>query len=364
MAAEKTHAVAAMNCRRHDTLTSSPSATAILSVHPPSSSPAPMSVAGRLHTAAAAPGFGNVSRILNSLPVADVPHRLSRQAAACDAQFHAVDSVAKNPDVQGTPDSPAQPDASGQVEARQRAVEAGYREGWQTGYDEGRQAGHKEAMGSAAVERQHERAAVQAQSRDSRRQLEAVLKTLRTQGDLFLAACENDMVALCFEALCQILGRSTVDPAMVRRQIVAAVTATGSVRPLEVRLHPMDLQLLVEGMEVSDGREKQIDEQTVNDEGAAATSRMTSAQAGKHRADGCSTPAARAFLDGVTLVADHTLLMGGCVIDGSQGGLDARLDLQLARLRDLLLETRNEWWQTATRTVGTADGRAATTTGA
>lgn len=296
--------------------------------------------------------------------MADVPHRLSRQAAAAHAQCHVVDYPAGNPDVQDTPDSPTPPDESGQLEARQRAVEAGYREGWEAGFNEGRQAGHQEAMASAAVESQRERAAMQAQWRGGWRQLEALLTTLRVQGNLFLATCEDDMVALCFEALCQILGRSTVDPAMVRRQIVAAIAAAGPVRPLEVRLHPMDLQLLAQGMEVTEVRETQIDEQTVNDEGVTAPPHMASAQAHKHRPDDCSTFAARAFPDGVTLVADHTLLMGGCVIDGSQGGLDARLDHQLARLRDLLLDTRNKWRQTASRTGGTADGRPAATTGA
>jgi flagellar assembly protein FliH len=43
---------------------------------------------------------------------------------------------------------------------------------------------------------------------------------------------------------------------------------------------------------------------------------------------------------GLRWVADDEVRLGGCKVTGSQGSLDARLETQLARLRDTLLEVR------------------------
>ena len=46
---------------------------------------------------------------------------------------------------------------------------------------------------------------------------------------------------------------------------------------------------------------------------------------------------------GVELVADEQVKLGGCVLEGASGNLDARLETQLQRLRDTLLRARESW---------------------
>ena len=45
----------------------------------------------------------------------------------------------------------------------------------------------------------------------------------------------------------------------------------------------------------------------------------------------------------VELVADEQVKWGGCVLEGTSGNLDARLETQLQRLRDTLLRARENW---------------------
>ena len=45
----------------------------------------------------------------------------------------------------------------------------------------------------------------------------------------------------------------------------------------------------------------------------------------------------------VELVADTQVKWGGCVIEGASGNLDARLETQMQRLRDTLLNARESW---------------------
>ena len=48
----------------------------------------------------------------------------------------------------------------------------------------------------------------------------------------------------------------------------------------------------------------------------------------------------------VELIADAQVEWGGCLLEGSAGGLDARLETQLQRLRDTLLRVRAKWGET------------------
>jgi flagellar assembly protein FliH len=43
---------------------------------------------------------------------------------------------------------------------------------------------------------------------------------------------------------------------------------------------------------------------------------------------------------GWNLQADPSVALGGCIVESSQGSLDARLELQLERLRDALCKAR------------------------
>jgi len=45
----------------------------------------------------------------------------------------------------------------------------------------------------------------------------------------------------------------------------------------------------------------------------------------------------------VELLADQQVKLGGCVLEGASGNLDARLETQLQRFRDTLLRARESW---------------------
>ena len=47
-----------------------------------------------------------------------------------------------------------------------------------------------------------------------------------------------------------------------------------------------------------------------------------------------------AGIKGLEIVADDSIALGGCLLETARGGLDARLETQVQRLRELLLAAR------------------------
>jgi flagellar biosynthesis/type III secretory pathway protein FliH len=126
--------------------------------------------------------------------------------------------------------------------------------------------------------------------------IQVLLHELRKQQSLRAEECEDVLVEITFAAVCRVLGDQAAHPEGLRALVRQAADDLADRDVLQVRLHPDDVEL-VAGM-----------------------------------AD--SVPA------GVTLLADSAIRLGGCLIDGSGGTLDARLETQIAELAAALSAAR------------------------
>ncbi|NIA55042.1 hypothetical protein HAV22_15505 [Massilia sp. TW-1] len=135
---------------------------------------------------------------------------------------------------------------------------------------------------------------------DARRQLQAQID--RFQGlaaqlvqarATVLADAEDGIVELAFAALCRILGEQAASRDGVHAMVARCAADVREREQVGIRLHPDDVALLGDG-------------------------------AGHH----------------ARISADPGIVLGGCIVDSSTGALDARLEIQLARLAETLLAVR------------------------
>jgi len=131
--------------------------------------------------------------------------------------------------------------------------------------------------------------------------LAQLIEALPQQVEARLAAAEEDMLALSFEAVCRVLGDHVVTANGLRAQLLQSVRAMRGRRLVAVHLHPDDLA-------------------TLQREPDAAADLLAN--------------------EAIEWVADAEMTLGGCIVRSPEGGLDARLDTQLGALRDLLLRSR------------------------
>jgi flagellar assembly protein FliH len=111
-----------------------------------------------------------------------------------------------------------------------------------------------------------------------------------------LADAEDMLVEIAFTALCRMLGEHAATRAGVAAQVQRLIHGERDLDLVTVHLHPDDLAALEAGAPAIDTR--------------------------------------------VRLQGDAALTLGGCVLEGPRGTLDARLDLQLQRLREALMTVR------------------------
>lgn len=201
----------------------------------------------------------------------------------------------------------------GRAEGRNEAFDAAYAEALAQaraqGMEEGREAGLRAAHEEA-------RAAVQ----PVLAALERLLEELPQKFDMRLAAYEDDMVALCFEALARILGREGASPDGIRAMLKTTLAAFGARQLIEVRVHPGDVQCLAAD--------------------AAVAAWLRERESGQ----------------GIQVVADPGVELGGVVLRSPAGRLDARLEHQVDALRAALLTVRAG--RAATRAAAHAGGAA------
>jgi len=180
--------------------------------------------------------------------------------------------------------------------SRRAAVEQALEDGTRRGLEEGREAGRAEVQREAAAGRD----AVAARLR----QLDAILDALAPALGERLGAADEDMIALCHEVVCKILGDALQGPegvgALVRQAIQAATAGAQRIGQLAIHVHPRDLAALEA------------------DPALAAWVRQ------------------RGTGGGVRWVGDEGVVAGGCVIQSAEGSLDARLETQWRALRHLL----------------------------
>ncbi len=199
---------------------------------------------------------------------------------------------------------------------REAAFREGYERGQASGLEEGRARGFEQgqAEGRKAAE-----SAVLQQSRTAQDRIglmtERLEQWLALLPDHFqeqltarLRAAEDDMVALSHAVICRILGERALTRDAVVEAVHAAVgqfaDALGS-GLLAIHVHPQDLALLEADPALAEW-----------------LGRL------------CAGP--------IPWRPDETVQLGGCIVHTSQGGLDARLETQLAALQALLLDGRRQ----------------------
>jgi flagellar assembly protein FliH len=160
-----------------------------------------------------------------------------------------------------------------------------------TAREEGFAAGHAEANNRLDVEYQQKLQSVQ-----------EVLHALSTELQKLVLQAEDSIVETVYAAVVRIIGDQLIEP----EGIVALVKHVSAqlVRPENfiVRLAPEDYELITAGS------------------GRISLSQDESAK--------------------LKVVPDTRIELGGCILESATGSLDARLEVQLQRLKDVLLDSR------------------------
>ncbi|HEX7647932.1 MAG TPA: FliH/SctL family protein [Noviherbaspirillum sp.] len=166
------------------------------------------------------------------------------------------------------------------LEVRERAIQA-EREAYEAGFKKG------EEDARHAAGQQFER-------------LEKLIGSLGAARQQVIDESQDSIVEIAFSALCRIVG----DAAMTREVVIGmarqAIARCRDREPITIHLNPQDCALL-----------QQADLSSVT------------------------------FEDRITLERDPSIRLGGCIIDGATGTLDARLEVQLERLRETLVAARH-----------------------
>jgi flagellar assembly protein FliH len=161
---------------------------------------------------------------------------------------------------------------------------------------EGLTRGREEALAAASqAEAEAAQRANQAAA-DRLGRVDLLLKGLLAEEARRLEAAEDDMVALCHETVCRILGAEAAQPERVRFMVLHLLAQHGQRAELAVHVHPDDFVAVVEEL---DGDERPW-----------------------------------------RWVEDAAVQLGGVVLRSPQGSLDARLETQVAALGEALLAQR------------------------
>jgi flagellar assembly protein FliH len=167
-------------------------------------------------------------------------------------------------------------------------AEAARELGRQRGLQEGRAAGREESQQALATEL--------ARVRSIAGKLSEALASA-------IGGLEDIAVAIAFESICKVLGEAAMTEAGVRALVRQAAAHAKNQERLLVRLHAADLSTL-----------------------SAAGALNAIVPSGKN----------------VSWVADSSIELGGCVVETDGGGLDARLETQIERMRAALLAARRQ----------------------
>ena len=127
--------------------------------------------------------------------------------------------------------------------------------------------------------------------------LDQLLRSVVAETEHWVAGAEDDLVALGHDAICRILGSEAADPAVIRAMVTHLLAEHGQREHLVVHVHPEDFDTLL----------------------------PHAAGAEKWR-----------------WVSDNSVQIGGVILRSPDGSLDARLENQLASLREALLTVRLE----------------------
>lgn len=206
---------------------------------------------------------------------------------------------------------PAQPLAfeSAQLAAGEEAARQGFERGRAEGFGQGLGAGRDEGLRKGLQE-----AAEQGRARVEQAVLEATQSVRAMQEQLYrleaalrpafaacMSAAEDELVALCYETLCSILGAQALQPAVVQAHVQHVLSRAAGAQSIALHLHPQDAELLASC------------------------------------AAGVDDPTAAAR---IRCVPDPEVQLGGCIVRSEGGGLDARLETALLACKDALVSAR------------------------
>lgn len=194
--------------------------------------------------------------------------------------------------------------AASYEDARRR----GHREGLLRGHEEGRRDGHAEGLRvgreEAAIEA---RAAIGSAVREATAALDADAARLRQflqEWQRFASElpshAEDEMLAICFETICRIVGEAAVRPEAVSAMLRHVLASAREHPRVVLHVHPEDAALL----------------------------------------DTCGLAAAPG--QSVAWQADVSVATGGCVLRTPGGGLDCRLETLLLQCKSALLRARGQ----------------------
>lgn len=229
-----------------------------------------------------------VGQVLRGLPVECAPWRLPRNVPAEAPSEEAV-LVAPPPS------------------AQEEAVRLGFEEGLRRGREEGLRSGQEDGLRqgradaaaetSAALERAIAEAVKPLQAERDR------ISKLATGMESALAEClelgEDEMVALCFETVCRVIGTTALQPEALQVHMSHLLSLCKAKPPLAMHVHPEDASLLQR----------------------FAISEPTSAAA-------------------IAWIPDPEVMLGGCIAKSTHGKLDLRLETMLSACKAVLLATR------------------------
>jgi flagellar assembly protein FliH len=128
--------------------------------------------------------------------------------------------------------------------------------------------------------------------------LDQFLEGLAVEGARRLEQAEEDLVAFGHETVCRILGHQAAQPESLRAMVNGLLAQHGHRAQLAVHVHPDDFDALTNDREPRD--------------------------------------------TGWRWVADKTVQLGGVLLRSPEGSLDARLETQIASLRNALLTVRRD----------------------
>ncbi|MCL9848121.1 FliH/SctL family protein [Ralstonia solanacearum P673] len=237
--------------------------------------------------------YGIGTAVLRDIPVQEVARLLTRRRTPDHASVVASESV-----TEAAAQDYETGWLAGQREGTAQGREEGYRAGFQSGREEGYQQGLKEGRADGLAQAQ----LMAEQAVESRlQQLDQLLSAMPDAILERLHQSECDMVALCFEVICRVIGDRAVDSQAVQG-MVRNVVRQASTRLVAVHVHPADLERLRSDAELNAWIARQ------------------SAQQGSP----------------IEWIADDRVGLGGCILRSPHGSLDARLETQLASVRDIL----------------------------
>jgi len=164
---------------------------------------------------------------------------------------------------------------------------------------------HRKVIDSAREQGlQQGRQAAELEYRQQLESLRALLESVREARNACVENVADDAAEIVFAALVRLLGEGFADQSAVSAAVREAIRQYKTRGKLLVRVAPRDFELL-------EARRRELLEGTSASE--------------------------------IELTADEQVALGGCVLEGAGGNLDARLETQLQHLREALVRARAKW---------------------